>query len=259
MIFALGAFFRTPSTMRWVGSIDQRANSRGGSTPDPGVKNLQRVGAGIELPQQVLDRVLHQHIDDFRECLRMAIGHDARRRLVGRALSSHHVVRDGPGRSAKADQRNLRIELASHTAQCFIHRFEFAEFRSRRERFGFFRRIQGLQPRAFADLEAHLTAERVGDYKNIREDDSGVETKTSYRLQRDLGCQFRRETEIEKAARFGAHLAIFRQITAGLPHHPDRRHRLAPAREHLEEGFGGLNLGQPLFFPKCDGRGDGRP
>ena len=33
MIFASGACARTPATMRFVGSIDQRSNSRGGSTP----------------------------------------------------------------------------------------------------------------------------------------------------------------------------------------------------------------------------------
>ena len=35
----------------------------------PGVENLQHVGAGLELPEQILDRILDQHVDDFRERL----------------------------------------------------------------------------------------------------------------------------------------------------------------------------------------------
>ena len=44
-----------------------------------------------------------------------------------------------------------------------------------------------------------------------------------------------REAEIEEAAGLGAQLAIFRQVTSRLPHHPDRRHALALAAQHLHE------------------------
>ena len=54
-------------------------------------------------------------------------------------------------------------------------------------------------------------------------------------LQRHFGGEFRREAKIEKAAGFGAHLAIFRQVAAGLPHHPDRRYGLPAARKHFEK------------------------
>ncbi len=52
---------------------------------------------------------------------------------------------------------------------------------------------------------------------------------------RRIGCSVtsaassRREAEIEEAAGLGAELAIFRQIAAGLSHHPERRNRLALA------------------------------
>ena len=177
----------------------------------------------------------------------MAIGHHPRRRLIRRALSGHHVGRDRPWRAAKADQRDLRIELAAHAAQRFIHRLELAEVGVRRQRLDLLRQIQRIEPRAFADLEPHLAAERVGNDKNVREDDRGIEVEAADRLQRDFGGEFRREAQIEKAARLGAHFAIFRQIAAGLPHHPDRRHRLPAAGKHFEERFYGVNSGQSLF------------
>ena len=176
----------------------------------------------------------------------MAIGHHPRRRLIRRALAGHHVGRNRPWRAAEADQRDLRIEFAAHAAQRLIDRLEFAEVGLRRQRFDLLRRIQRIEPRAFADLEPHRAAERVGNDENVREDDRGVEVEAADRLQRDFGGEFRREAQIEKAAGLGAHFAIFRQIAAGLPHHPDRRHRLPAAGKHFKEGFNGLNLGQAL-------------
>ena len=212
----------------------------------PGVEDLQHVGAGLELSEQILDRVLDQHVDDLCKRLRMAIGHHPRRRLVRRALAGHHVGRDRPRRAAKSDQRDLRIELAAHAAQRLEHRLELGEVARRCQRADLVRRIQRIEPRAFAGLEPHLAAERVGNDENVREDDRGIEVEAADRLQRHLGGVFRREAQIEKAARLGAQFAIFRQVTAGLPHHPDRRYRLPAAGKHFEERFNGVILGQVL-------------
>src|SRR5882672_9198078 len=106
------------------------------------------------------------------------------------------------------------------------------------------RRIHGIEPRAFAYLEAHRAAERVGNDENVGEDDRGIEIETADRLQRDLGGELRREAQIEEAAGLGAELAIFRQIAAGLPHHPDRRHGLPLPAEYVEKGFWDSWLGQ---------------
>ena len=212
----------------------------------PGVENLQHVGAGLELAEQILDRVLDQHVDDLRERLGVAIGHHPRRRLIRRALSGHHVGRDRPRRAAETDQRNLRIEFAAHAAQRFIDRLELAKVGMRRQRLDLLRRVQRIEPRAFAGLEPHRAAERVGNDENIREDDRGIEVETADRLQRDFGGIFRREAQIEKAAGLGAQFAIFRQIAAGLPHHPDRRYRLPAAGKHFKEGFDGVESGSSV-------------
>ena len=195
----------------------------------PGVENLQHVGAGLELPEQILNRILDQHVDDRLESLGMVIGHHPRRRLIGRALSRHHIGRHRPWRSAESDQRDLRIEFAPHPAQRFIDRLEFRKVGLRSQRLDFRRRIQGIELWAFADLEPDRAAERVGNDQNVREDDRGIEVEAADRLQRHFCGKFRIEAEIEKAAGPGADFAIFRQITARLPHHPDRRHRLAAA------------------------------
>ena len=107
----------------------------------------------------------------------------------------------------------------------------------RGERCDLGRIIQRLEPRTLADLEAHGAAERIGDHQNVGEDDRRIEAEPADRLQRHLGGQFRIEAEIEEAAGLGAHLAIFRQIAAGLPHHPDGRDGLPLAGEHVDEGL----------------------
>ena len=64
------------------------------------------------------------------------------------------------------------------------------------------------------------------------------------KLKRRIGCSVTsaansgRKAEIEEAAGPGTKLAVFRQIAAGLAHHPERRHSLPLAREHFEERLG---------------------
>jgi hypothetical protein len=123
MIFASGTCLRTPSTIRRAGSLEFARRQHAG----PGVEDLQRVGTGLELPEQILNRILNQCVDDFRKRLGIAIGHHPRRCLVRRALSGDHVGRNRPRRATEADQRDVRIELTAHAAQCLVDRLELAE------------------------------------------------------------------------------------------------------------------------------------
>ena len=184
----------------------------------------------------------------FDERLRMAIRQHPRRRLVRRTLAGDHVSRDRPRRTAKTDQRDLWRKLTTDAAQRLIDRFELAEVGLRRQRRHFLRRIQRIEPRAFAGLEAHRTAERIGNDENVGEDDRGIEVEAPDRLQRDLGGMIRREAEIEKAAGLGAQRAIFRQIAAGLPHHPERWHLLPAAGQNFKERFWRRGWGQERFL-----------
>jgi hypothetical protein len=212
----------------------------------PGVENLQRVGTGLELAEQILDRVLYQHIDDPCERIGVTISHQPCRGLVRGALSCHHVGCNRPWRAAEADQRRLRIEFAADAPQGLKYRLELFVIGAPCQCLGFLRCVQRIEPWTFAGFKLHRAAERMGDDKDVGEDDRGIEVEASYRLQRHFGGIFGREAEIEKAAGFGSQFPIFRQIAAGLPHHPDRRNRLSLAGKHIEERFGGANLGQTL-------------
>ena len=165
----------------------------------------------------------------------MPVGHHPRRGLVGRTVTGDHIGRDRPRRAAEADQRDLGVERGTHNPQRLEHGCELAEIGARGQRCDLGGIIQRLQPRTFADLEAHRATQCVGDHQDVREDDRGIESEPADRLQRDLGSKLRREAEIEEAAGLGAHLAIFRQIAAGLPHHPHRRNGLSLAGQHVDE------------------------
>ena len=117
----------------------------------------------------------------------MAIGHHPRRRRIRRALSGDHIGRNRPRRPAETDQRDVRIEFAPHPAQRLEYRLESGEVSLRGQRADLVRRIQRIEPRAFAGLEPHRAAERVGNDQNIREDDGGVEVEAADRLQGHFG------------------------------------------------------------------------
>ena len=74
------------------------------------------------------------------------------------------------------------------------------------------------------------------DHQNVREYDRGIESEPADRLQRNLGGIVRREAKLEKAAGLLADLTVFRQITACLAHHPDRRRGFALTGENTEQG-----------------------
>src|SRR5262245_19750525 len=71
--------------------------------------------------------------------------------------------------------------------------------------------------------------------QDVGEQDRAIEPETADRLQCHYGRQLRRETQIQERAGVAPDLAIFRQIASGLAHHPDRRHGLTLAGEHLAE------------------------
>ena len=99
-------------------------------------------------------------------------------------------------------------------------------------------------------VQAHASTSIPTDQEKMY---GAIEGEAADRLQRYLGGVFRREAEVEKAAGLRAQRAIFGQIAARLPHHPERRHSLAAARENLEKWLRGRALGQGVFrrFVPC--------
>ena len=234
MILASGICRRTPSTIFCVGWMHQRSNCSGPSTPAQVSKICTHSAPALSCPTRYsIEPCTSRSISRPKLC-RIAIGKQPRRRLVRRRLARHHVGRHRPRRAAKSDQRGLAVERRLDPRHRLIDRRQhlavdaFAQVRQRRG-IG-----QRLELRPFADLKFDLAAERQRDHQNIGKQDRGIETETPHRLQGHFRRQFGIKAEIEKAAGFLTHRTIFRQIPAGLPHHPDRRNRFAcalPARE----------------------------
>ena len=82
---------------------------------------------------------------------------------------------------------------------------------------------EGIELRTLAHHKPHRLAERMRNHQDVGEQDRRVEPEAPDRLQRHLGGELRRETQIEETAGLLAHRPILRQIAAGLPHQPDRR------------------------------------
>ena len=201
----------------------------------PGIEDLRRLGAGAELAHEIGGRGLDQPVDQRREQVGMAIGEQARRRLIGRAAAGDHVARHRPRRAAEADQRDLVAAARLDARDGLEHRREPRPVGLVAQRGEIGGGLDRLEARPFALLEADALAERVGDDENVGEQDRRVEAETADRLQRRLGRQRRRVAEVEERRRLGAHRAVFGQIAAGLAHQPHRR-SLAGGRRRGRRG-----------------------
>jgi hypothetical protein len=84
--------------------------------------------------------------------------------------------------------------------------------------------------------------------QDIGKQDRGVEAEPADRLQRHFGRQLGRKAEIEKARDLCPHGPIFRQVTARLPHHPDRRNPLWLPRQRRKQLGLGHDRHDPLSF-----------
>ena len=73
----------------------------------PGIEDLHRFRAGRQLTDEIFGRGVDEPVDQGGEQIRMAVGEEARRRLIGRAAPGDHIARDRPRRAAEADQRDV--------------------------------------------------------------------------------------------------------------------------------------------------------
>ena len=210
-------------TIRLVGAMHQRANSLRRQHAGPGIEDLHRIGAGLELPHQIARRCLDQHVDQRGEGRGIAIGKQPRRRLVRRSAAGDHVGRDRPGRAAEAEQRHRRRQRRFHAPHGLIDRRQHLVIDVRRQPLKIGAILERVEQRSFAGGKRHRLAERMRHDQNIREQNCGIEAEPPDRLQRYLGGKFRIEHKIEEAAGLFAQRAIFRQIAPGLAHQPDRR------------------------------------
>ena len=192
-----------PSTMRRIGSSESGSNSAGGKA-DPKLSKICTASAPASTWRiEIGGRGHHQPVDQRLHEGRIAIGGEAGRRLVGRALAGDHVAGDGPGRAAEAQQRRLAAAATerrrSSVSKTGVEALE--------------RQLVGKPAR---DRLADVTGSSLGPSfstkrtswpsacgidQDIGEHDRGVEPEAADRLQRHLVGKTRRVAEIEERAR----------------------------------------------------------
>ena len=177
---------------------------------------------------------------------RIAVGQRARRRLVGRSLAADHVGRNRPRRPAKTDQRRLPRQVLAQPRNGLVDAGEFFAGRCRIEPRQLGRRRDRIEARALAFDEAHALAQRVGNDEDVGKQDRRVKAVAADRLQRHLGGECRRVAQLEEAADRGAHLAVLRQVAAGLAHQPHRRRRQRRALQHADQPLAGAGRWERL-------------
>ncbi len=223
--------------MRRVGAMHQRANCSGEQHARPGIEDLHRIGAGLQLPHQIARRRLDQHVHQYVESRGIAVGEHPRRRLVRRTTAGDHVGRDRPGRAAKSQQRHSRRQIRLHTPDGLVDRRQHVVIDLRRQPLETGAVLDRIEQRTFAGGKCHRLSERMRHHQDVRKQNRRIESESPHRLQRNLGRELRIENEIEKASGLLAQRAIFRQIASCLAHHPYRRRPPRLAIEHIENGL----------------------
>jgi hypothetical protein len=88
-----------------------------------------------------------------------------------------------------------------------------------------------------AFLEPDLLPQRMGDDQNIGEQDRRIERETSDRLQRNLDRKLGREAKVEESPHGPSDFSVFRKVSPGLPHQPDRRCRRRSTGKRVKKGL----------------------
>ncbi len=204
--------------------------------PGPGIEDLHRLRAGIDLGDEVVAGRGHQQVDEALEIRRPgAVGPALAGGEVPAGAAFQHVAGHRPGRAGEADQRGLRRQFAAQAADGLVDRRQGRVQPLAAQAVDITAAFQRFQARADALLEPDLLAQGVGHHQDVGEQDRRIEAVAPDRLQGDLDGHIRREAELEETLRPGPQLAVFRQVAAGLAHQPDWRAGQALASERPQQ------------------------
>jgi hypothetical protein len=203
----------------------------------PGVEDLHSVYPGFELPDEITGRCIDQLVDQPGKILRMVIGEQACRRLIGRAAARDHVGGNGPGRPTKAKQRNLFRQVLPDPPNGLVNRRQGIVIDPGAELRQSSRLTQRFEPWTLTLFKTNTLTKRVRYHQNIGEQDRGIKTEAADRLQRYFRCKLWVEAKIEKSAGFFANSPIFRQIASGLTHQPNWRRSAGLTCQRAEQRF----------------------
>ncbi|OIQ72645.1 hypothetical protein GALL_457280 [mine drainage metagenome] len=190
----------------------------------PGVENHHGLGAGFDLRVEVQDHGLRGHFQHVMQQVGTGIGHFLDGQKIGAALAFDHVGGQRPWAAGEADQRHGAVKCTPDLADRIddilqvaggIRHGQVADFPLFAQR--------TLELGAFALGEIQPKPHRVRHGEDVGEQDGGVQRESRQRLQRHFGGEIRVLAQIEKAAGALARGIVFRQVAAGLAHHPYRR------------------------------------
>ena len=215
----------------------------------PGIEELDRVGACLDLPVEIGDRRVDEDIDEPLEEIRLGQREPAHCPEIMATAALDHVGGHSPRAAGEADQGLVRIKGATYARYRLIDRGKPAGDRwsgllQSVDRSGVtYRR----QDRPLSFLEGKVDIEGMRDQQDVGEQDRGVHAEAAQRLQRHLGCMRRVQAEADEIRALLAERAVFREVATGLAHEPEGGacRALAPQGAHKKGGicFGHARLG----------------
>ena len=199
----------------------------------PALEELDDVGAGAELRDEIGDRGLDQDVDELREGFGLLQSEEPGRGLVGRAAAADHVGRHRPGRAAEADQGLVwaaalpctRASVSSTGSSCPSTCSGFSARRGRAVRAPDPRRSRSAPSWPSASGMTRMSEKRIAASRSNRRSGCSVTSAAS------VG----RVAELEEAPDRLADRAVLGQVAAGLPHDPDRGTLLALAEHRPQQ------------------------
>ncbi len=139
------------------------------------LEDLHRLGARVDLRDEVGRGGRDEALDERRHESRVAIGEHPRGRLVGRALAGDHVARHRPGRAAEPEKGGPRRQGVPQPVEGLEHRRQALERQGLGQAAEIRQRGHGIKARAVVLDDADLLAEGMRHDEDIREQDRSIE------------------------------------------------------------------------------------
>src|SRR5215831_17230225 len=203
----------------------------------PGIENLHRIRACLQLLDQITGGCIDELVDELGKSLRISIGKPPTWLLLRCAAARNHIAGDRPRCAAEAEQRHILRKLCFDPFGRLINRRKYAMVHFRPEPRQSSAIGNGIKLRSLTYSKLDRLPKRVGNYQNIREKDCCIEAKSAHRLKRHFSRKFWIKAELEKISRLFPHCPVFRQVANGLPHQPYGRRTTTLVIEDIEKRF----------------------
>src|SRR5262249_7154518 len=203
----------------------------------PGIENLHRIRTCLQLADQITGGCIDQLVDKLSESVRISIGKAPCRLLLRCTAASNYIACNRPRCATEAKQRNIPRKIRFYPFDRLVNRPKYALVNVRFEPSQSSAINDCIELRTLAQSKLHGLPKRVWNDQNIREQDCGIETKSTHRLKCHFSRKFRTKTELEKISRLLPYHPVFGQIAARLPHQPYGRRTPTLVVENIEKRF----------------------